>query len=178
MVWLAILACGATRPRPPPLPRYACRNATVPAVNGGKPGGKCQTDADCTKRSDGLCVVIQTSAHPPPVIDCLYDDCASDADCPRAHLCECGSGQGPSRNRCVPGNCHTNLECGDYACTETMSTFAVGQQARRVEGHWCKTREDQCRVDRDCDLEGRSACAYRGELGRWTCVAITYGPPD
>jgi hypothetical protein len=178
LVLLAIAACGATHPPPAAPPRYACPRVAIPAVNGGKPGGPCQTDADCKDHPDGRCVTILAPSHTAPVVQCLYDACASDADCARGSICECGTGQGTSRNRCIPGNCHANVDCGDWACTETMSTFVAGNDARRVEGRFCKTREDQCRVDRDCDLEGRSACAYRKELSRWTCVAISYGPPD
>lgn len=178
LVGCAIAACGASRPPAAPPPPYACAKVDVPPVNGGRPGAPCAVDADCRAQRDGRCVTLDARPHAVPVVACIYDECASDRDCAPQAVCACGSGRGPSRNRCVPGNCHADADCGGRSCDESRSTFGPQRGARAVEGKFCRTREDQCRADRDCDLEGRSACAYRRELGRWTCVPITYAEPD
>lgn len=100
------------------------------------------------------------------------DACGGDADCPRGQLCACGAAE---RSRCVPGNCHTDRDCGGAACGASRATFLGADYVRGVEGRWCRTKDDTCRTDLECDPAGRRACAYRGELGHWTCVDLAYG---
>lgn len=169
--------CGQAPIAKTPVPAgFVCPKVSVAPVGGahGAPvPGRCRADADCAERADGRCVVI--GARGAERAQCAYDVCAGDADCPAGERCVCGTGVGPDRNRCVPGDCHTDADCGGRACAESPSTFVASDYARHVEGHWCRTREDTCASDRECDPEGRRACAYRPELRRWTCVGVTYG---
>lgn len=121
--------------------------------------------------------MVSQARHDPPTFACVYDECASDADCPKGTVCICGSGIGTSRNACVPGNCHVetvreSIECGGFSCAASLSSVDVRGGPRKVEGYYCHTRYDQCRTDRDCSLEGASACAYAKELGRFICMGI------
>jgi hypothetical protein len=179
---VAIASCAEAKAPPPPspLPKFACGTVEVTSINGGVnlPGGPCKIDADCKDRPAGRCVVLNGDKHESPVVGCVYDECTSDRDCKAGTVCICGSGRGTSRNACLPGNCHAatlgeSSECGAFACIASVSPLVVSS-SRSIEGYFCRTREDQCRSDRDCDLEGGSACTYRRELGRFTCVAIAH----
>jgi hypothetical protein len=178
---ISVIACGALSPPRPAAPAgFACPKVRVPPVDGahGTPTtGRCRSDGDCVERADGRCVVLGDT-HSARIAACVYDGCTGDRDCRAGETCVCGTGVGPDRNRCMPGNCHTDVDCAGTTCGESMSTFVASDYARHVEGHFCRTREDTCRTDHECDLEGRHACAYRAELGRWTCVGITYGARD
>jgi hypothetical protein len=95
------------------------------------------------------------------------DDCAQDSDCASGEACLCSAqtrwnGDDAQTfntvNRCVPATCASDDDCGGLACA--ITTLGCG-----FEGMHCRTRDDACETDADCD---RSLCAFDG--AKWACL--------
>lgn len=135
---------------------------------GGNPSFMCSRDADCDDAGpNGRCVQGNGG---PAYCGCTFDSCFHDSDC-TGETCAChGSaytyGAG---NRCVPGNCHVDADCGAGGyCSPTYATTGCGS----LGGYYCHTPSDQCIDDSDCNggTSGPQACAYSTTSGRWQCV--------
>jgi hypothetical protein len=129
---------------------------------------QCTSDGQCTAGTNGRCVeagggVISCA--------CTYDTCTHDTDCGSLTACAChGSpytnGQG---NRCVPGNCRVDADCGPGAyCSPAWDPNGCGS----LGGYYCHTSADQCVDDSDCtgSPAGPAVCTYSATTHRWECV--------
>ena len=110
--------------------QVACSARVVPPGNASSENG-CKSDAECTYGRDGRCVKNQLGSYglmlspearrsnllagpraAPPRTICVYDKCQSDKDCGSGMRCNCGSGTGEDRNRCIPiDNCLSDKDC-------------------------------------------------------------------
>lgn len=91
--------------------------------------------------------------------------CVTSDDCSVGEACLCSAGAvgySYNVNGCVPADCETDADCGDYECG--VSIVGCGS------GLYCHTADDECHGNADCPPE-RHVCAYTGT--RWECV-----PPD
>lgn len=138
---------------------------------------KCRSDADCTEGTNGRC-----TGDPHDGWGCTYDQCTTDAECPTGTLCDCrspwrkGSAAGDGPTRCLPTDCRTDADCGvsGYCSPSFDSCGAYSGVVRWA----CHTAKDTCVTDADCaDVDGGTSfgyapyCAYRQEIGAWTCLA-------
>jgi hypothetical protein len=80
---------------------------------------KCARHADCTAGTNGKCV--NGIGYSGSIYNCIYDQCATDADCDAGKVCHCNS---TTAARCLSvGNCRTDADCGggDYSyCSSSM----------------------------------------------------------
>lgn len=95
-------------------------------------------------------------------------ECKRDADCSAAQLCQCGSAAPevptlPTMNRCVPAKCRSSMHCGGNACG--LSVLRCGS----VEGYFCRSPGDGCRVDDDC---GNGICHFDAARAKWACADV------
>lgn len=199
-----------------------CPKIDVPSVNASSAEG-CKSDAACGDGpSEPRCIenpsfaperhsggqarnrgnLFGAAPRPPAPTECVQDACHLDADCSRGFGCECGSGEGADRNRCIqldtcltdadcekgsrcqcdstrpnycmPSNCDTAAECDGKACSESSPIHWGGQA-----GRYCRTPKDTCAKDEDCKTpQGRAQqCVYDGAQSLWTCVEIEPPPP-
>lgn len=137
------------------------------AGSSGSPGFMCTTDAQCADAggANGRCV---NSGGGPAGCFCTYDACFHDNDC-TGETCAChGSAyMGGDGNRCVPGNCHVDSDCGPGGyCSPTPATQGCGGLA----GYYCHTPSDGCIDDSDCaNSGGLELCTYSTTASRWEC---------
>lgn len=193
-----------------------CPTIHVPSVNASSPEG-CHSDADCSGL-DGRCIenpsydprfdrsdrarldlgrgLLGEAPRPPAPTTCVSDACHSDDDCQRGWGCECGSGEGADRNRCIlldacladadcksgqrcecdrdgpnyclASNCDSDAECAGLACSTAHS------------GRFCHTKGDRCARDADCTTTKpgwSSRCDYDVAATTWQCVDEPPPPP-
>jgi len=105
----------------------------------------------------------------PAGCQCTYDACFHDNDC-TGDTCACHGApyMGGGGNRCVPGNCHIDSDCGPGGyCSPTYGTQNCGE----LSGYYCHTPADLCIDDSDCNggSIGPQVCAYSTTSGRWEC---------
>ncbi|MCB9525708.1 MAG: ferritin-like domain-containing protein [Myxococcales bacterium] len=113
----------------------------------------CEVDADCADRPHGRCIGNLGSPGLEQGCFCSYG-CQTDADCRDEQACVC-LGQG---SVCVTARCATDAECGSGECG--LSAYDDGCGVERSLA--CRTAEDACRLDVDCD-DGILACVnWRG----------------
>ncbi len=97
-------------------------------------------------------------------------ECQVDDDCETGHVCSCAADLAGSTSareqtgftRCVPADCSTNSDCGDYDCAADLGPCGVG-----VESFHCHTPDDECHGHDDCESSGR--CTFSEEEERWVC---------
>ncbi len=146
-----------------------CSTAPPPGnCNFGGSGGSgiCSSDAQCADAgANARCVPFNGG---PAGCSCTYDACFHDSDC-TGETCAChGSpyldGDG---NRCVPGNCHVDHDCGPGGyCSPTYGSASCGT----LVGYYCHTPQDQCIDDSDCSSGGGfQVCAFSTTNNRWEC---------
>lgn len=128
---------------------------------------RCTKHADCADGGvSGKCVNGVGMAG--SIYSCVYDTCATDADCSPGMVCYCSSTQAA---RCFSvGNCRTDADCGTSAyayCSPSMSWDCGGY--RPVDGYHCHTPQDSCMDDSDC--AGSDYCNFNEYEGRWKCTA-------
>jgi hypothetical protein len=72
-------------------------------------------------------------------------------------------------NACLPGNCHTDGDCGAGSyCSPTFNTSCGPYSG--VVGYYCHTTKDECTRDDQCGDGGRAGyCAYDQNVGKWAC---------
>ena len=145
----------------------ACADPMPPGRACAGEGGSCIVDADCTAAPYGRCLYWGVDA---PACQCVYG-CKTDADCAEGTVCMCGGIAGdwyPEGAICIPADCRTDADCGEEGCG--LSAFETGCGYDR----WltCRTAQDTCNANRDCD-ESRGGGLCLGNRGSaWTC---TYG---
>ncbi|HYO96687.1 MAG TPA: ferritin-like domain-containing protein [Polyangiaceae bacterium] len=104
--------------------------------------GRCSSDADCTERAHGHCLV-SASFEPfpePPATWCNYG-CVTDADCGAGSICSCGDLIG----ECVPASCASDADCpGALLCASIMTKPGCGVELA------CQSPKDQCNANGDC----------------------------
>ncbi len=198
-----------------------CAKIDVPSVDASSPSG-CKSDAECGGW-DGRCIenpsydprfdesrsgsasirrsaaLLGEAPRPPAPTMCVSDECHDDLDCSRGSDrkmgCECGTGRGVDRNRCIrldacladadckpgarcecdhdgpnyclPANCDSDAECNGLACADAPS------------GRYCRTKNDRCARDADCPPNGHfiERCDYDVPGGMWRCFDEEPPPP-
>lgn len=128
--------------------------------------GSCTRHADCTAGTNGKCINGIGSAY--NHYFCVYDDCATDADCDAGSVCYCTAS---TSARCLStGNCLVDGNCGgsNRYCSPSMGMDCDGYHS--VDGYYCHTSTDSCIDDSDCT--GTDYCNYDVYKGRWQCTPI------
>jgi len=135
---------------------------------GGSSGGPgmCSSDSQCADGGlNGRCVEMGGGVA---YCGCTYDACLHDSDC-TGETCACHGSPytGQLGNRCVPGNCHVDSDCGAGGyCSPSYSPAGCGG----LGGYYCHTAVDQCIDDSDCaDAGFLTVCAYSTMNSRWEC---------
>jgi len=126
-------AAAGNCPTPSPLPETIPEGYLVPADAGLGYEYECRSNADCTQRAFGQCLLGQAGPS------CSYG-CATDADCDvTSQLCLCEGSVG----RCVFAGCRTDAACGgDQLCASNSTCGGIS--------FGCQTYADECAVDGDC----------------------------
>lgn len=144
--------------RPLPTICAPCRPTT-----GGTFTGGCTTDADCTAGINGRCVRTTRTAA------CNYDECFRDEDCAAGSICECDGSRGGG-NTCVPSDCVTDDDCGEFLCSPSLGSCGHFSPPTMYR---CHTNEDGCSTDADCAAVSDTAyCAFDTTLGSWQCSTL------
>jgi len=148
-------------------------NKVGPAMCGVPTGGTCMgtednlgcsADSDCTERPNGVCNSFAGGFDPQSSCNCVYY-CATDADCGDQQTCVCESPEGSlDYGICVYAECESNADCPSGECG--VSAWNDGCGVDTSVG--CRTPNDQCRVDADCDEYEQ--CAFSAQDG-WQCVS-------
>jgi hypothetical protein len=123
----------------------------------------CMQDSDCTKGANGRC----QGTGPIAGLECSYDECTTDQDCPTASACECRPDSSSQiANYCTkPGTCRVDSDCG-------AGGFCSPSQAGQWCGtlHYCHTPQDTCLNDSDCASDGIfPGCNFDPASGHWAC---------
>lgn len=125
----------------------------------------CVKHADCTDGVNGKCIngIGMAAAY----YHCVYDQCATDADCDPGKICYCTAS---AAARCLSvGNCRTDADCGSgpYSyCSPSMSWDCGGH--RPIDGYHCHTPSDTCMDDSDCT--GSDYCNFDAYENRFRCT--------
>lgn len=130
--------------------------------------GLCGGDSDCTKGTDGRCLMTSIGAA---MATCSYDECASDSDCPANVPCDCRPSVASSAaNSCVTGSdCRVDSDCGPGGfCSPSLHGQWCGST------YHCHTASDTCVNDSDCTGAG---CNFNQQLGHWACGGDCAPPP-
>lgn len=135
---------AATRPAPPP------------------PATPCNGDDDCSALDPQSRCIVRESGN-----FCHTDQCFTDNDCDSASACDCR----PDGNRCLPGDCRVDDDCGPGGYCSPSYSNGCGTFGGFV-GHFCRTANDTCVSDSECDEDGTGVCSWVQEAGHWAC---TYG---
>jgi hypothetical protein len=151
---------GGTRPvtSPPPAGGSSAASTVVPrqplnvdpAVN-----LECTKHADCTAGTNGKCINGIGMAY--YNYFCVYDECATDADCDSGKICYCTPDTSAWCLRI--GDCQTDADCGNQPysfCSPSMSSDCGGH--RPIDGFHCHTAADTCFDDSDCS--GSDYCNF------------------
>lgn len=168
-----IAAAGATMvPRPPTVHRptaASCVGVHSPSEPSNivyPESSRCTKHADCTDGVNGKCVGgIGMAGN---MYSCVYDQCATDADCDAGKMCYCTAAT-PARCLSV-GNCQTDGDCGGGPfsyCSPSMSWDCGGY--RPIDGYHCHTPLDTCMDNSDCT--GTDYCNFDVYEARWRCTA-------
>lgn len=126
----------------------------------------CRSHDECTEGINGRCTWIGRGGY-----YCTYDQCFADAECDSGP-CICrgttGGTAAAGANRCFPGGCRTDADCGVGGfCSPTYGSCGdYGGTA----GYYCHTCDDDCTDDADCTAPG-AYCAYDLVEARWHCQA-------
>jgi hypothetical protein len=115
---------------------------------------------------------------PCPTADCVHE-CFNNADCGSGESCLCavaarveGGETGPYvpvyswQSQCVVSECESSADCDGFACG-----FSREKCGSPAPGFYCRTADDACRSDEDCDA---SFCRYFAERGHWACSHLQF----
>jgi hypothetical protein len=101
---------------------------------------------------------------------CTYDSCFDDSGC-GGGLCACSGGWRSDANVCLGGDCTTDSDCG--AGSYCAPTYGDCGAYGGVEAYYCRTCEDECVNDSDCNDDpsgwGPGYCMFSQEVGHWMC---------
>lgn len=138
------------------------------------PNDACQSHADCTEQADGFCLDTDDLLVG---CECVYPDCATDADCDDGSLCLCARGEEqsplPLVPACIPGTCRTDADCGEGLCAIQASLAFCGPTAYNVA---CLTEDSECRdfsscSELVCDFDDSTYSeTCRISDGDWVCA--------
>lgn len=170
-MWLVLVACGQ-----PPLPASEVPSSSSAVRCELVEGRDCCADQDCTAKPNGACVDTPIfycgGVAPLEGAECMYDACASDADCASNEVCLARGAFGEPVSRCAATFCRTDSECSNG--TDGQCTAFVDPCSGRFRGSVCTYNESECRTAADCTAEqGRAECIAYGDSTR----CIDYSPP-
>jgi hypothetical protein len=130
----------------------------------------CKHDSDCTKGTNGRCVV-------PPYVPlacsttCSYDECFSDSDCTGNVPCICRTSPTDYGANVCEGfsKCRVDADCGPggYCSPSGVENCNTG--------YFCHTPSDACIDDVDCGHGG--TCNYDPTAAHWRCSNTCAPPP-
>lgn len=126
--------------------------------------GECSSSADCTARPYGACLARGFDV---PSCECIYA-CSQDSDCDEGRIClpPGVDPAGPSYGTCIRATCTTNDDCASGECSFT--SWHDGCDHVRVLA--CRTADDVCRVNADCDdTTFQNTCGFDRQ-GVMACV--------
>ncbi|HEV8548117.1 MAG TPA: hypothetical protein VGQ57_03795, partial [Polyangiaceae bacterium] len=131
------------------------------------PATSCMSDADCT--------IAETIGSPAVTARCTGGQCSADAcltdhDCGMGSVCSCkdqtfGYGHTSFGNSCIEGDCNIDADCSSGECAPSIA-FDSGP-FYGIRGYYCRTPDDTCATDADCDARG--SCAFDPTAGIWAC---------
>lgn len=123
----------------------------------------CNTHEECTEGENGRCTTPGRDWW-----ECTYDQCFADADCGTT-VCACEGGWGTDNNVCRQGNCQVDADCG--AGSFCSPSFGDCGDYSGVVAFYCRTCEDECVNDSDCQDPslGAGYCAYMADRAHWAC---------
>ncbi|HEY2404916.1 MAG TPA: hypothetical protein VGI10_02890 [Polyangiaceae bacterium] len=133
----------------------------------------CEQDSDCTQGVNGRCGI----RGPAPVVECSYDECATDADCPSRTPCLCRESSASSAaNSCaLAADCAVDTDCGPGGfCSPSMLNQSCGAT------YHCHTSADTCIDDSDCpnpSIVDPVGCNFDSSLGHFVCNPGCSSPP-
>lgn len=126
----------------------------------------------CDELGDGLCNTVYQG-----YCTCEYP-CTTDADCKPGAACLCAGGQPTGgggynhfigRTQCVPADCRTDADCGEFLCALSPGVCGYGG----VLGLFCHTAEDDCVGNQDCyDQQLGNLCLFEAAEQRWKCTVM------
>jgi hypothetical protein len=172
----AVASCGgkATAPFPGRVPanHRATMAACAPRVVGttelcpaAQASAACATNRDCVEGGvNGRCFpgIRDTGGAGDAACACVFDRCASDADCAGHGPCQCAALE--VGNSCLAGDCVIDADCGAGGYCSPVPDPCTGS----VSGYRCHTPRDTCLDDTDCS----SPCTYVAAEARWACVVL------
>ena len=107
--------------------------------------------------------------HDSHICVCRYDECQVASDCPAGSVCACHTTAygADLANKCIPGNCDVDADCGPGGyCSTTKDITCGGPDS----GVYCRTPKDTCVDDADCTAGGKTGyCAYVPATKHWSC---------
>jgi hypothetical protein len=137
----------------------------------------CSRDSDCTKGTNGRCLVYEVVwLMPPPgsltdattgffpgcESQCTYDECFSDDDCPGHAPCDCRASPYLTNVCRTASRCSVDTDCGPGGfCTWNQQHTAA----------FCHHPGDACLNDRDC-VQGEfgARCTFFTSSSQWQCI--------
>ena len=129
------------------------------ACIGDEPEPSCMTDDDCTQQPHGRCVHFDEFIGGAGC-SCEYG-CATDGDCADGQVCMCGGIEGGSASpRCIASNCSVSDDCDSKACGFAVFDDGCASYATLT----CRSDQDECRSDADCDDGTLLNHCYPGSL--------------
>jgi hypothetical protein len=162
---------GATTPFPGRVPanHRASSSTCLPRVETdlcppSEASSECATDQDCVEGGlNGSCLpgVRGSATDAGARCTCVYDRCATDADCRGSGPCQCNAAD--VGNACLLGNCVIDADCGAGGFCSPVVDPCTGLARAYV----CHTRRDTCLDNTDCG----TVCTFVDADGRWECSA-------
>lgn len=146
---------------PPPEPKSHRSQAT--ACGPSIVQKACTQDSDCTAPAGQILEMGKCGSNK----ICDFNKCATDADCAATNqkVCACDTNPGST---CTGGNCRTDADCGAGGfCSPSVSSECGGFFG--VVGYYCRTCDDTCVEDSDCQGMGPGYCAFDPSVGHWAC---------
>ncbi|MDB4963102.1 MAG: hypothetical protein JWP01_3101 [Myxococcales bacterium] len=134
--------------------------------------------ASCTS-SDPISAVVE---HRETAVACPAtagnmngaDQCLVDADCGTDQACACAGTTFEhgleTRNLCVSAGCKIDADCGNGGLC-SPSVGSCGNAFFGIQSFECRTAEDTCGADVDCERDGEiGACSFLPQVGHWACT--------
>lgn len=139
----------------------------------------CCSSIDCTEGQNPKCypgpLWYCGGAHPIAQNACVYDECASDADCTAGDvgLCIPWLAFNEQGTRCSYGDCRYDRDCDSRAGGRCMPFFEPCNT--RLSAFFCTYDDSACRTDEDCSSINGGYCAP-GTDGASSCMMFIPPP--